>query len=361
MQEETMNLEKIIRPEILSLQNYFSNSLDCKKKNAYTYLDSNLNPYEPYSHSTNVAGCNRYIDQQPKDLLSTLSQLYKICNDSILLTHGSDEGIDIIIKTFCKAYEDSIIICPPTFSMYKIFAQIQAANVIEVPLNAQQGYQLNVEKILASITPKTKLIFIPNPNAPMGHLISSDDIIKICNSCCDTTMVVVDEAYIEFSSTKSFVNLDSKPENLICLRTLSKAYSMAGLRLGSIIAHPELINVFRKVLAPYPHTVPGVNIALEALSSEGQLRANKNIAEIIAQRNFLAGELSKLVNVTKIFPSQANYLLCQFTNIENALNACKRAKFIIRDMSSQIERCLRISIGTPTDNLKILNALKASY
>ena len=204
------------------------------------------------------------IPNRSSELLrARLSALWNVPGPNILLGRGSDEGIDLLIRMFCRAGEDQILICPPTYGEYKVLATIQGAETLRVPLTKE--WQLDVPAILKASTPKTKLIFIPTPNAPMGHMMKREDILSICKGRAEQSLVVVDEAYIEFTETPDgLISELANYPNLVILRTLSKAYGLAGERIGGVIGAAELINELLKILAPYALSQSGTKVALDA-------------------------------------------------------------------------------------------------
>src|SRR5690606_37428746 len=241
-----MKILELARPDIRALQPYQHASWEPSLER----LHANEMPWRA-SGDTSVAGLNRYPEPQPVELLTHLARLYGVAPENLLVGRGSDEGIDLIVRAFCRAERDSVIICPPTFGMYKVSARIQGAGVIEVPLLRERGFAFDTEGVLAAWRDGVKIVFVCSPNNPTGNLIEHTTIEQLCQALADRALVVVDEAYIEFADAPSAVTLLGRYSNLVVLRTLSKAYALAGARCGALIAHPEIVSLLARVLTPY--------------------------------------------------------------------------------------------------------------
>ena len=237
----------LLRPEILALSPY--SSARKESSGGRIWLDANENPLTP---STGKPLLNRYPEPQPADLIARLAAYYAVAENNILVTRGSDEGIDLLLRAFCRAGQDAILITPPTYGMYAVSAAIQNARVVAVPLLADKNFALNPEAVLAAITPSVKLVFLCSPNNPTGALLARRDVLQLVQELLSKAIVVVDEAYLEFAGTPSLTQELAGNPNLVVLRTLSKAFGLAGIRCGVTIASPTLISVLQKIIAPYP-------------------------------------------------------------------------------------------------------------
>ncbi|MHA1539334.1 MAG: histidinol-phosphate transaminase [Alphaproteobacteria bacterium] len=356
--EDILNL---VRPEILKLKPYESARFVAEQAGfkGRVWLDANENPFTPYSSNGLSFNPNRYPEPQPEELKNRLAELYETSSDNILITRGSDEAIDLLIRAFCRARIDNTLICPPTFGMYKIYGNVQGIATLEVPLDAENNYQLDVKYILNTCySNPVKIVFIPAPAAPMGHVMNEEDILTICESLSKRALVIVDEAYIEFSEQNSFTKHLSQYPNIAVMRTLSKAYGMAGLRIGSLIADPKIINVLRAVMAPYALTVPSIETALEALSPEGIKHTQKYIEFLKSEREKMEGELKKLPFITNVFPSVTNFILFQTEHAEALHQYCGEHGIIIRPQMSNLKNALRFSVGTEAENQEVLKVLQ---
>jgi histidinol-phosphate aminotransferase len=272
----------------------------------------------------------------------------------MLLGNGSDECIDLLIRAFCTPKEDNIIICPPTYGMYEVYAHINDVPVKGVPLSP--GFQLNLEGIEESIDVRTKIIFLCSPNNPTGNSLDREDIEIILNNF--DGVVVIDEAYINFSRQRSFVAELKDYPNLVVMQTLSKAWGLAALRLGMIFASSEIIEVLNKIKPPYNINEPAQELALKALDNLEEV--NAMIKETVKEREVLVKELSALSIVQKVYPTDANFVLAKVEGATEIYNYLKEQGIIVRNRSNVLlcEDSLRITVGTPEQNEQLLSLLK---
>lgn len=299
-------------------------------------------------YSINSDCINRYPDFQPENLINAYCQYSGVNQNQLLATRGADEGIEILIRTFCRSYQDSIIICPPTYGMYAISAENHGAGIIKVPLTNNQALDISG---LKSQVGQAKIVFLCSPGNPTGNLLSSEDITATLALFKDKAIVVVDEAYIEFSPEHSMVSLLDKNPHLVVLRTLSKAFALAGLRCGFTIANSDIISMMSKVIAPYPISAPVADIASRALTKQGVETMRLRVQETKALRAQLFHWLTTQDWCTKVFHSDANFVLfqCKNTDFKNFIfNTLAKQQILIRDQSKQmnLNDCLRISIGS---------------
>lgn len=340
-----MNIEKLVRKNILELKPY-SSARDEFVGDAEIFLDANENPFpSPY---------NRYPDPLQRELKNELSKIKNVDPTQIFLGNGSDEPIDLLIRAFCEPNIDSILITPPTYGMYKVCADINAVKVQVASLTAD--FQLDLGSITSTIDATTKIIFLCSPNNPSGNLLNAEDIRKIITTF--NGLVVLDEAYIDFSSFAGFSQYLGQHPNLVILQTLSKAWGLAGLRLGMCFASKEIIGVLNKIKYPYNLNVSTQSLVLEKLKNEDQIK--KNVKIILDEREKLSIELSKLEFVKKIYPSDANFLLVNVMDAKAIYNMMMQNGIILRDRSNVTlcENCLRITIGTPKENKVLIENMK---
>ena len=320
------------------------------------WLNANENPHDVLL----AQNYNRYPQPQPQSLVQRLSALYGVSDMQILICRGSDEAIDVLLRAYCQAGRDAIMTLEPTYGMYEISAQIQGAGIVNVALDPET-FSLDVEAILAAWTPAVKLVFVCSPNNPTGNVLAADDITILCTQLAGKALVVVDEAYIEFAqNTASMVTQLAQHPNLVVLRTLSKAYGFAGVRCGCLLAHPEVIQILLKVLAPYPLAMPVVHALLEGLTEQGIAKARQSTASLVVQREALFAALQALPFVEHVWPSEANYLLLRVTDAKAVLAHCHAKGVVIRDRSNMLNlaNCLRISVGAPEENQKLIRVLE---
>jgi len=288
-------------------------------------------------------------------LAQRLAALYEVPDDHLLPGRGSDESIDLLLRGFCRAGVDNVVICPPTFGMYAVAARIQGAAIREVPLDRERGFAVDFEGIRRACDTNTRLVFLCSPNNPTGNSIVGWEFEHLLETV--DALVVVDEAYLEFSGRKSRIELLDTYENLVVLRTLSKAYGLAGARVGSLIAVPEVIDLLRKVIPPYSIPQLAIEAVLATLAEPQIAIQRERIRQVLAERERLQIALEKSRAVEKVWPSDANFLLVDFLDPESILAATREAKLLIRDMRNVSPRSLRISVGSPEQNDRLIRSL----
>lgn len=353
-----MSALELARPEIRALQPYSSARMEAR--GGEIMLNANESPWPP--SDGDAYACNRYPDPQPAALIERLAALYRVPSTQVLVGRGSDEAIDLLVRAFCRAGRDAIAIQPPTFGMYAVCARIQDAGVVGVPLRAD--FSLDVDAVPAAATPQVKLVFVCTPNNPSGAVVPRADIERLASALAGRALLVVDEAYIEFvdpadADCGSVVDLIDRHENLAVLRTLSKAWALAGARVGALLANAEIIALLRRIMPPYPLPTPCVQAALRALSKAGQESAAERIATIRRERARMRATLSSLPGVRAVLPSQANFLTVRFDDAGGAYARLLAAGIVVRDVRRypKLDDALRITIGTPQENDRVLVAL----
>lgn len=336
----SFNLKDIVRPNIWSLQPY-SSARDEFTGTEGIFLDANENPY---------GDNNRYPDPHQRVLKQKLSELKgnEIKPENIFIGNGSDEVIDLAYRIFCEPGKDKVIICPPTYGMYEVSANINNVGIIRVPLT--ENFQLNIEEILNQ--EEAKVVFICSPNNPTGNNL--EDINKLLSNF--KGLVIVDEAYIDFSTEESFISKIDKYSNLLVMQTFSKAWGLASARVGVAYASADIIGLMNKTKPPYNVSAPNQAKAIEALSNYSDYKEQLNI--ILKQRDYLRDELAKLDIVKKIYPSDANFLLIEVNDANNTYNSLVAKSIVTRNRTTQINNCIRITVGTPEENLELLNELR---
>lgn len=323
-------------------------------------LNANEWPWAPFAGGE---GLNRYPQPQPPALLAALSTQYAWPPEGILAGRGSDEAIDLLLRGFCRAGEDAILICPPTFGMYRICAQIQGARVIEVPLLAEREFAIDAGAVLAGVErERPKIVFLCSPNNPTGQQADRDALLALIDAIGERALVIVDEAYVEFGPGASLVDALAARPQLALLRTLSKAYGLAAVRLGVLLGAPELIGFLRALMAPYPLPAPCVALALQALAPVQTEARQQRLQQILGERRRLAEALAASPLVTKVWPSDANFLCFRCKDAAALLRHCNAAGLVLRDVSDYLglAQCLRLSIGTPAENDAVLAALASA-
>jgi histidinol-phosphate aminotransferase len=339
-----VDIQKLIRPSVRNLKPY-SSARDEFKGSASVWLDANENP--------NNNGLNRYPDPLQKKLKARISELKNVPAKNIFLGNGSDEAIDLLFRGFCAPGKDKALICSPTYGMYQVSADINDVEVIDVLLTPE--WQLNLDGIRSHFSdPNLKLLFICSPNNPTGNSMKKEDVLSIVSDF--KGLVVVDEAYIDFSEQESLATELDNHNNLVVLQTLSKAWGMAGIRLGMAFANTEIIDVLNRIKPPYNVNQLTQEVAWKELADETGFK--KEVEVILSERTRLTEELSQLKNVLKIYPCDANFLLVKFTEPKTVYHALTDKGIVVRDRSKVAEGCLRITIGTEAENSQLINELK---
>lgn len=303
----------------------------------------------------------RYPDPQPQALRARLAQLYGCDPAQLLIGRGSDEAIDLLVRALCVPGRDAVVITPPVFGMYSVCARLQGARVVEVPLvDGDAGFAADMDAIgQAALDQAAKLVFLCSPSNPSGSAIALADVAALAQRLLGRALVVVDEAYGEFSDIDSAATLLASHSNVAVLRTLSKAHALAAARIGVVIADWQLIDVLRRCQAPYPVPTPCADLAFIGLSGEALTQTRQRIALILFERERVRTALSSAAGVVRVYPSQGNYLLVRFVDAEQAFQSLLAAGVVVRDQRSapRLGDALRITIGMPTENDRMLAAL----
>ena len=344
------NPHNLVRNNIRNLKPY-SSARDEFKGAASIFLDANENSLG----SPLLKWYNRYPDPMQWKIKEKLSVIKQVPTDQIFLGNGSDEPIDLLFRCFCEPGVDEVIVFPPTYGMYEVSANINNVHLSKVPLTKE--FQLDLEALESAIKPHTKIIWICSPNNPTGNSIDRQDIEMVLNNF--DGLVVVDEAYINFSRQKSLVSDLADYPNLVVLQTLSKAWGLAGLRVGMAFASAEIIGYLNKVKPPYNISEPVQELALKALDEIGQV--NDMILQLVASRKEMEAALADDKTVVNVFPSDANFLLVEFTDARGMYDYLVEKGIVVRDRSSVVlcDNCLRITVGTDAENLKLMEAINS--
>ena len=339
-----MNLNNLLRKNIKNLRPY-SSARDEYSGEAMVFLDANENPFnQPY---------NRYPDPLQRKLKEKISLLKDIPADQIFLGNGSDEPIDLLIRAFCEPGKENIVTLDPTYGMYKVAASVNNVEVKKVSLT--NNYQIDAKKLINTVNENTKLLFLCSPNNPTGNLLNKEAVIEVVKKF--NGIVVLDEAYIDFAPGKSLLRELANHENLVVLQTFSKAWGMAGIRLGMAFAAPEIISVLNKIKYPYNLNILTQEKALEL--TESKERIVKWIKLIIAEREKMAELLKGFPFVVQVFPSDSNFLLVKMYDAKGIYHYLVEKGIVVRDRSKVhlCEESLRITIGTSVENEQLLKAL----
>lgn len=351
-----MSVLDLVRPNVRAMQPYSSARMEASRGGVL--LNANESPWPPYAADDH--DWNRYPDPQPAALVERLANIYSVATNQLLVGRGSDEAIDLLVRAFCTPGCDAIAVSPPTFGMYAVCARVQNAEVVTIPLDNK--FHVDVDALLSSIDHNVKLVFLCTPNNPTGDVLPLEKVEHIARELAGRAVVVVDEAYIEFADAASASTLLDCHENIAVLRTLSKAWAMAGLRLGCLIANPEIITLLRRIMPPYPLPTPCVEAALLALSDEGIAEATQRVAAIVKERERVAAVLRECKAIADVLPSRANFLTVRCEDSAALYGRLLKAGIVVRNVSHypQLAQCLRFSIGTAAENDRLLETIRSA-
>lgn len=324
--------------------------------NGDVWLNANEYP-TPVAFQLTAQTLNRYPECQPQQVIERYAQYAGVKPEQVLVSRGADEGIELLIRAFCEPGKDAVLYCPPTYGMYSVSAETFGVECRTV--QAVDGWQLDLPAIADKLD-GVKVVFVCSPNNPTGQLINPQDIRVLLEMTRGKAIVVADEAYIEFCPQATLASwLDEYP-NLVVLRTLSKAFALAGLRCGFTLANEDVIGLLLKVIAPYPLSTPVADIAAQALSPQGIVAMRERVAEILVNRQFLVSELKKLACVEAVFDSETNYVLARITTSSAVFKSLWDQGIILRDQNKQptLSNCLRVTVGTREECQRVIDALQ---
>jgi len=348
----------LARPDLLALTGYSSARMEAG--HGSVWLNANESPW-----SQGFAALNRYPEPQPARLRGQLAALYGVDAAQLLIGRGSDEAIDLLVRAFCRAGQDAILVQPPTFGMYAVCAAVQGAAVRSVPLSREQGFVPDFDAVLAAVDASgvaqapVKLVFVCAPNNPTGDMPPRATVLALADALRGRALLVVDEAYIEYADSDSIATAVASHENLVVLRTLSKAHALAAARIGCLIAAPEIVALLRRIMSPYPLPSPCVEAAEDALSEMSLRRTREHVALIQGERKLLRGRLMQFSDVREVLPSQANFLAVRFDDAGARYRQLLALGIVVRDVRRYdgLEDALRITVGSPDENAALLGAL----
>lgn len=328
--------------------------------------DAWLNANEfPWANPGDDAGLasRRYPEPQPAALCARLAALYGVDPSCLLVGRGSDEGIDLLVRAFCRPGRDAVVVTPPVFGMYAVCAHLQGAPAVEVPLvDGDDEFRVDLQAVAdRAIAAAAKLVFLCSPGNPAGGVVPREAVFALARRLAGRALVVVDEAYIEFADASSLAGEVAHMRNLVVLRTLSKAHALAAARIGCVVADPSVIALLRRCQAPYPVPTPCAALALSALEPAALAATRERTATVLDERARLADVLRATPGVRRVYPSQANFLLVRFADADRAFASLLAAGVVVRDQRAALALgdALRITIGTPAENDRVVSALQA--
>lgn len=350
-------VRSLARPEILTLKPYSHAAW----MPSLTRLHANEAPWRPPGDTT-LAGLNRYPEPQPQALIERLAALYGVPTEMLLVTRGSDEAIDVLSRIYLRAGRDAILQCTPTFGMYQVAARLQGAEVLEVPLDAARGWALDAEALVRAWHPRVKLVYLCSPNNPTANALDSRALESVCSALAAKAMIVIDEAYIEWSRTPSLTPWLSRFPTLAILRTLSKAHALAGARIGALLGSADMIQLARRVVPPYCLAQPTIEAAMDALEPEHLAASRARIAALLEEREYLSNRLQASPLVRRVWPSDANFLLVDCYDADRFMHSSIAAGVIVRDLRANpaLPNSVRVSVGTRAQNQALLAGVGAA-
>ena len=322
------------------------------------WLNANEAPTAPDIQAACTA-LNRYPEPQPQQVLAAYARYAQVPPENVLITRGGDEGIELLVRAFCQPGRDALIYCPPTYGMYAVSAAANGVSALTVPQTAD--FQLDLPAIAHALdSAPVKLIFICNPNNPSGTRLNRADLDALLAMTRGRAIVVIDEAYIEYSATDTLAGELPRQPHLALIRTLSKAHALAGIRCGFVLANPELINLLAKIIAPYPIPTPVADIAAQALSAAGLAQMRQRVADTLAARTALQAALQQSPLVREVYASAANFLLARFSDGPAVFQALWQRGIILRSQENAhgLAGCIRITVGSHAENDTLIRALR---
>lgn len=347
-----MSIVDLARPEIRELRPYEA----AQQVEGTIRLNANesplVNPVDRFRRPL-----NRYPEVRPARLAGAMARRFACADDEILVTRGSSEAIDLLIRCFCRAGKDSVVTTSPSFSMYEHYAKIQGARFIAVPTRPERDFEIDVDDLLSAGDADSKLFFVCSPNNPTGTTLPGDELRRLLEARTDASAVVVDEAYIEFADQDSAIRLLAHHPNLVVLRTLSKALGFAGARCGAVVGRAAVIRMLSAIQAPYAMSTPVVECVEDALGDSQLAAASESVAEIVAQRERVSSALAAYPFVTRVWPSSANFILVQLEDAKRVMRHCEEQRILLRHYGGELSDCVRISIGSADENALLLQAL----
>ena len=338
-----VDIDNLVRENVRKLTPYSCARDEFKGKNG-VFMDANENPY---------GTLNRYPDPYQTELKTAISEYKGISAEKIFLGNGSDEIIDLCFRVFCRPGTDKVLIFTPSYGMYEVSAAVNDIQVIKIPLNS--SFQIDIQKVTPLLSDeKLKLIFICSPNNPTGNCMNYEDVENIISSF--TGVVVIDEAYIDFSDKPSFVNLIGKYPNLIVMQTFSKAFGIASARVGMAFTDSHIIHYLNKIKPPY--NISGINQKTASFKLARSYELNRQVRRIKKEKEILVLKLLKMELIEKVYPSDANFILVKVKNADYIYKALIEMNIITRNRSSVVSNCIRITVGKPSENKLLVEALK---
>jgi histidinol-phosphate aminotransferase len=344
----------LARPDLRTLRPYEPGAWEP----GMTRLNANESAWRLPSDPTE-RGLNVYPPPRPAELSAALAAYYAVSPEALLVTRGSSEAIDVLIRGFCRAGRDAILTTPPSFDMYRVYATIQGAGMQFAPLLSDDAFAFDTDTVLAAVDETTRIVFVCSPNNPTGTIAGRNDLVRLAEALAGRALLVVDAAYQEYAEDQGLDELLNRFENVVVLRTLSKFVALAGARCGALIAAPVVVRFLENVLPPYTFPTPSIEIVIAALQEDSLTVARERINETRNERDKLSRALAKLDDVVEVYPSQANFILVRLKDRDAFTRAAHRGGILVRSFNGEpaLADCVRITVGLPEDNARLIAAV----
>lgn len=344
----------LARPDLVALRPYQPGAWEP----GMTRLNANESAWRLPSDPTE-RGLNVYPPPRPESLRETLASYYEVDRPQLLVTRGSSEAIDVLIRGFCRAGQDAILVTPPTFDMYRVYATIQAARIQTAPLDAAYAFAFDLDAVLAAVDAATRIVFVCTPNNPTGTIAGRETLERLAAALEGRALLVIDAAYQDYAEDQGLDALIARFDHVVVLRTLSKFVALAGARCGVVIAAPTVVEFLEKVLPPYTFPTPSIEIVHKAMQPDSLAVARERIAETCAERERLASALRLQQRVVEVCPSQANFLLARVLDRAAFDRAAREGGVLVRSFPGEpvLADWVRITVGRPEDNDRLIQAI----
>lgn len=353
-----MSVLDLARPHLRGVEAY--KSARSLAADGDVLLDANESP-RVLGGGAELAGLNRYPAPQPPRILAEAARFYATPAETVVVTRGADEGIDLLVRAFVEPGREEILIAPPTYGVYAIAARLHGAGVAEAPLDAARGFALDAARVLAAAKAgPVKLVFVCRPNNPTGTGVPLETVEALAVGLAERALVVVDEAYLEFSGAPSATALIARRPNVAVLKTLSKAWGLAGARCGFLVADPAIAALMQVVRAPYPISATAARAVERVFTAAGEPAMRRSLADVLAERGRLMAAFARLACVAEVLPTEANFFVARFKDKDAALTALRSRGILVRDRGSEpgLAGCVRVTVGTAEENAKLLSVLE---
>ena len=351
---KSSNVTQLARPAIRELTPYSA----ANYADGLVRLNANETPWP--APGGEGSGLNRYPPERPVELTERLADYYGVESNELLVTRGSSEAIDLLIRGFCEPGKDAVVISSPTFGMYRVYADIQGCRVHDIPLRADEGYALDTSEIARNWPEDGKILFVCSPNNPTGQAFDTEQLKLLCGLLHGRALVVIDAAYAEFTENDGSIDVLNENDNVVVLRTLSKAFGLAGARCGAMLGPADVVSMLSCIMPPYAFSTPCQEAVMACLTPDARQQVSERCELLRNERERVATALTNMPDINKVYPSDANFLMVNTDDPDGLQKRAEEGGVLIRNFGWQLPGCLRISIGTPEQNDQLLKSLEQS-